>query len=177
MPVVALVPPLVSWHAGTMRALVVAVLVLGVAAPAAAHMVVQPATSEAGSWERYAVIVPTEKKSPTVRVELKLPLGMEVAAVEAKPGWQGTYRPFPAGAATVQWQGGRIPSGEFVTFEFLAWNPPAPRTITWVATQWYEDGSSDVWGAKGDEEHASTTTLRPGSAKPDHRHHPPKQSP
>jgi uncharacterized protein YcnI len=137
-----------------------------------AHVVVTPDRSTAGGWERYSVLVPTEKSSPTVRVELRLPTGMEVVAVEAKPGWEGRYEPFPIGAARVEWKGGRIPENEFVAFDFLAWNPPAPRAIEWQATQWYEDGSSDHWGGGGDaEHHGSTTTLEAGSAHGGmHRH-------
>ena len=130
---------------------------------AAAHMVVQPDESQAGGWQRYTILVPTEKASPTVRVALKLPTGVDVIAVESKPGWQGSYAPFPIGAARVEWQGGRIPEGEFMSFDFLAWNPPAARVLQWEATQWYEDGTSDRWGAAGDAEHASKTTLKPGA--------------
>lgn len=155
-----------------MRALITALFVLVLPVVAAAHVVVVPAQSEAGGWERYAILVPTEKPSATVRVALKLPTGIDVIAVESKPGWQGSYKPFPIGAAQVEWQGGRIPEGEFVSFEFLAWNPPNARVLQWQATQWYEDGTSDRWGGAGDAEHASQTTLKAssGEAKGMHRH-------
>jgi len=141
-------------------------------AAAPAHVIVTPDQSTAGSWERYTVLVPTEKSSATVRVEVRLPNGLQVIAVEAKPGWQGSYEPFPIGAARVEWKGGRIPEGEFVAFDFLAWNPQAPRPIEWQATQWYEDGSSDRWGGSGDaEHHGSSTTLTPGSGRGGMHHH------
>jgi uncharacterized protein YcnI len=135
-------------------------------------MAVLPDQSEAGGWQRYTILVPTEKASPTVRVSVKLPAGMEVIAVESKPGWQGSHNPFPIGSAQVEWKGGRIPENEFVSFEFLAWNPPAARVIQWEATQWYEDGTSDKWGAPGDSDHASKTTLKAssGGTKGMHRH-------
>ncbi len=137
-----------------------------------AHVVVLPAESEAGGWERYTILVPTEKASPTVRVELRLPTGMDVIAVESKPGWEGRFEPFPVGAARVEWKGGRIPEGEFLSFEFMAWNPPAARVLEWQATQTYEDGTNDRWGAKDDDHHASRTTLKAGSGKKTgmHRH-------
>ena len=155
-----------------MRILMAWLFVLVLPIVAAAHVAVVPGESEAGGWERYSILVPTEKASPTVRVSVKLPTGMDVIAVESKPGWQGKYSPFPIGAATVEWQGGRIPENEFVSFEFLAWNPPAARVVSWEATQWYEDGTSDRWGAAGDAEHASKTTLKPsrGGEKGMHRH-------
>lgn len=150
-----------------MRLIVAFVLALALAPPAAAHMIVLPATSEAGGWERYSLLVPTEKEdTATVRIELKLPNGMEVVAIEAKPGWEGSYNPFPLGAATVRWAGGRIPPGQMISFEFMAWNPPAPRTVSWDATQWYEDGSSDRWRDVADdaERPASMTVLQPSAA-------------
>lgn len=155
--------------------LVIALLVLlGCPAGVAAHVVVLPERSDAGGWERYTVLVPTEKASPTVRVEVKLPTGMDVIAVESKPGWEGSYEPFPVGAARVAWKGGRIPEGEFVSFEFLAWNPQGARVVKWDATQWYEDGTSERWGGGSDPHHDSTTTLEApkGTPKGMHRHAP-----
>lgn len=151
----------------------VSMLALMLPAVASAHVVVVPAESDAGGWERYTVLVPTEKESPTVRVELRLPTGIEVIAIESKPGWTGRYEPFPIGAARVEWKGGRIPSGEFLAFEFLAWNPPAARVLKWQATQWYEDGTNERWGGEGAAgHHDSSTTLKPGkgSGAGMHRH-------
>jgi uncharacterized protein YcnI len=152
--------------------LVLAMLPTGVQA----HVIVTPDQSTAGGWERYTVLVPTEKASPTVRVQVRLPMGVNVIAVEAKAGWEGQYDPLPVGAARVEWKGGRIPEGQFVAFEFLAWNPPAPRALEWQATQWYEDGTNDRWGGAGDaEHHGSTTTLKPGTGRADiHGHEQPK---
>jgi uncharacterized protein YcnI len=148
-----------------MRAAVSLLLVLAFPVVVDAHVIVTPAESEAGGWERYTILVPTEKASPTVRVELKLPTGIDVIALESKPGWHGRYEPFPIGAARVEWKGGSIPEGEFVSFEFLAWNPPAARVLTWEATQWYGDGTSERWGGAGDAgHHTSSTTLKAARA-------------
>jgi len=163
-----------------MRIALMLALLMSLPWVAAAHVVVLPEQSDAGGWERYVVLVPTEKESPTVRVEVRLPNGLDMIAVESKPGWEGRYEPFPVGAARVEWKGGRIPSGTFVSFEFLAWNPPAPRVIEWQATQWYEDGSSDRWGGGADDHHSSRTTLKPSTdAKSGmHRHSaPPPKAP
>ena len=150
---------------GHMRATLALLIVLVSARGVAAHMVVLPETSVAGGTERYTLLVPTEGRSPTVRVELRLPMGVDVAAVESKPGWQASNEAFPLGAATVRWSGGRIPPGEMLSFEFLAVNPPAARVLTWNATQWYEDGSNDRWGDSAPADHqASTTTLRAAGA-------------
>jgi uncharacterized protein YcnI len=154
-----LVPPISPWHVDPMRAALALALVLAVGRPAIAHMVVLPATSHAGGWERYSLLVPTEKESETVRIELRLPLGMEIVAFEAKPGWEATHDPFPIGAAKLRWSGGRIPAGQMMSFDFMAWNPKTPRTLTWEATQWYADGGSDRWGGRDDPEHHASTTV------------------
>lgn len=143
---------------------------VALARPAAAHVVVLPEESEAGGWERYSLIVPNEKKSPTVRIDLKLPVGIDVMGIESKPGWEATHEPFPIGAARVRWSGGRIPAGQMLTFDFLVWNPPAARTLKWDATQWYEDGSSDHWGADDGDHPASETVLREAGSGHGHRH-------
>ena len=68
-----------------------------------------------------------------------------------------------------------------MSFDFLALNPSAARALTWNATQWYEDGTSDRWGEGGPEgPEPSTTTLvasedgRADAAEPrpgyDHHH-------
>ena len=155
-----------------MRAALSLLCVLVLPVSVSAHVVVVPDQSEAGGWERYTILVPTEKGSATVRVELRLPTGIDVVAVESKPGWAARYEPFPIGAARVEWKGGRIPSGEFMSFEFLAWNPPAARVLKWEATQWYEDGTSERWGAAGAADHYdSTTTLKPSSGAHEGMHH------
>lgn len=154
-----------------MRVSLVSALVLALAGPASAHMVVLPAASVAGGTERYTLVVPTEGRSPTVRVELRVPMGVDVASVEAKPGWEVVNEAFPIGAATVRWSGGRIPSGQMMSFDFLAVNPPAARNLTWNATQWYEDGTNDRWGdGAPPDHHASTTTLVAGEGGAAHGH-------
>jgi uncharacterized protein YcnI len=154
------------WHVERMRVALAFGVVLALAAPARAHMVVEPATSTAGAQQRYTLIVPTESQSPTVRVELRLPAGVDVFAVEAKPGWEASNSPFPVGAATVRWTGGRIPPGQMATFEFLATNPASARTLTWNAVQWFEDGTSERWGdgAPADHEASTTALSSPGHA-------------
>jgi uncharacterized protein YcnI len=155
------------------RAVLTLLCVLAITPAAAAHIVVLPEESDAGGWERYTLIVPTEKKSPTVRIELKLPAGIEVMGIESKPGWEAMHEPFPLGAARVRWTGGRIPSGQLLTFDLLVWNPKAARTLTWDATQWYEDGTSDRWGEPGNPDRpASQTILRESSGGREHHHHP-----
>ncbi len=135
-------------------------MVLVLTAPVSAHMVVLPDASRGGEVERYTLVVPTEGRAATVTVELHIPLGMEIIAFDAKPGWSGANEAFPIGAATLRWSKGRIPPGQMTSFEFLALNPPGAHTLRWNAMQWYEDGSTDQWGEGAPDDHpASTTTL------------------
>ena len=43
------------------------------AAPAAAHVTVQPAASRPGDLQRYTVLVPNEEDSPTTSVAMRVP--------------------------------------------------------------------------------------------------------
>lgn len=142
-----------------MRVVVALGLVLVLGARASAHVMVLPAKSAAGGVERYTLMVPTEGSSATVRVELHVPMGVDIAALEAKPGWDASNEPFPIGAATVRWSGGRIPPDAMMSFDFLAQNPPAAHVLTWSATQWYEDGTSDRWGEGAPPDHQASTTV------------------
>src|SRR2546428_6447902 len=110
-----------------MRLAVTLLLALGSVASVSAHVMVLPTASRAGGVERYTVIVPTEGKSATVRLEVRLPMGIEVVAIESKPGWQGANRPFPVGAATIGWTGGGRPPGGGVRFGFFGVDSAAPR--------------------------------------------------
>jgi uncharacterized protein YcnI len=156
-----------------MRIALVLALVTVLGEPVEAHMVVLPARSVVGGTERYTLIVPTEGRSATVRVELRVPMGVEIAALEAKPGWNGAHEPFPIGAATLRWSGGRIPPGQMVSFDFLAVNPRKGGALTWSAVQGFEDGTSERWGEGGPPDHHAATTVlleTTDEAAPPHRH-------
>lgn len=156
-----------------MRIALVLALVTVLGERVEAHMVVLPARSVVGGTERYTLIVPTEGSSATVRVELRVPMGVEIAALEAKPGWQGVHEPFPIGAATLRWSGGRIPPGQMMSFDFLAVNPLKGGALTWSAVQGFEDGTSERYGEGGPPDHrASTTALfeTTDEAAPPHGH-------
>jgi uncharacterized protein YcnI len=156
-----------------MRIALVLALATVLGEPVEAHMMVLPARSVVGGAERYTLIVPTEGLSATVRVELRVPMGVEIMALEAKPGWNGVYEPFPIGAATLRWSGGRIPPGQMMSFDFLAVNPLKGSALTWSAVQGFEDGTSERYGEGGPpDHHASTTVLleTADEAAPPHGH-------
>ena len=63
---------------------------LGVPATASAHVIVQPSESPAGTTQLFAIAVPSEKRSDTIRVEIQFPRTLIVLQVLAPAGWQVT---------------------------------------------------------------------------------------
>ena len=58
------------------------------ATSASANVTVLPQQSVPGAREKYELRVPNERKSATITVEFRFPVGLRVTAVEQKPGWQ-----------------------------------------------------------------------------------------
>ena len=126
-----------------MRAIVVIALVLA-AAPAAAHVTVQPKSVPTGFHE-YAVRVPTEKDRPTTSVRVVFPEGFDVLRFRPPaPGWRYEIERSASGRiAGVTWSGGSIGREEFEVFEFMA-RVRAPGVYKLDAYQTY--GTDDVVG-------------------------------
>ena len=57
-----------------MGAVLSLLLVLVLPVVASAHVIVVPDASEAGGWERYTILVPTEDESPTVEQQIPVTL-------------------------------------------------------------------------------------------------------
>ncbi|WP_156130439.1 hypothetical protein [Paenibacillus durus] len=56
------------------------------AATASAHVSIAPAQSAAGAWETYTLKVPSEKESPTVGLDLRIPQGAQFMQYEPVSG-------------------------------------------------------------------------------------------
>ncbi|MCU1373541.1 MAG: hypothetical protein JWO68_827, partial [Actinomycetia bacterium] len=83
---------------------VAAVLVVAVAAPAAAHVTVQPPEASQGGYAKLAFRVPNEEETAnTTQVEVQLPAEGRFKSVSTKPlaGWTVTRTD-----TTVTWTGG-----------------------------------------------------------------------
>ncbi len=126
---------------------------------ALAHVSVAPVESPPGVEERYAIRVPGEKPIPTVRVEVQFPPGATVNAVEAVAGWTVSVQREGSGrVVSAAWDGGMIPSGQYVEFGVLARNPDSPRDLRWQAIQTYQDGSEVQWIGSPDSQFPATVT-------------------
>jgi len=132
--------------------------VLLAAVTADAHVRVKPAESKPGTTETYQVTVPTEGKVSTVRVELVVPQGVELVSVadEADPH---EVRKGDAGSTVITWRGEILP-GFARQYSFTARNPKSGAEISWVAHQYFADGTTADWAdVPGSRRPASVTKL------------------
>ncbi len=99
-------------------------------------------------------------------VDLFVPKGMIVYAVEPKPNWQFNLQRTRGVVTMITWSGGRLNPYEFDEFAFLAATPRATGSVTWDAWQYYEDGSIVKWiGKPGAETPHSVTAITAGHCK------------
>ena len=110
------------------------------------HVRMSPAESAAGATQRYAMSVPTERDSPTVRLEIVFPSAVSVVSFEAKPGWMVEQKKNADGKIIgAVWSGGSIAFADRADFYFQAQNPPAAMKLEWKVVQIYEDGTRSEW--------------------------------
>jgi uncharacterized protein YcnI len=145
----------------TARVLTGAVVLGAIAAPgAAAHVTVQPAASRPADLQRYRVIVPNEKSTATVGVDLKLPAGITFALAEQVSGWRVKIVKAGSAISELRWRGGPVPPGGYAELRFIARTPVTLGRVQWMALQRYADGSVVRWiGAAGSDFPAPATTL------------------
>ena len=126
-----------------------------------AHVTIAPRESTAEAEERYTMRVPTERDTPTVRIEVVFPSELFVTSIDAKDGWRVEPRTGADGRiVSAVWSGGRIAPRELGEFTFRARNPSEGITLVWKVTQIHEDGSRAEWtGAQGSRNPAPTTTI------------------
>ena len=66
---------------------------IGLTVPGAlAHVTMSPRESAAGANQEYTMRVPTEKNTPTVRIEVQFPGAAEISSFEQKPGGRSNPR-------------------------------------------------------------------------------------
>lgn len=148
---------------------------LAVAAPAAAHVTLDPREAPADSFVRFAIRVPNESPdAATIKLTVRLPLGLTSVAFQPKPGWtrrvvtQKLAKPIQVfgetvteRVATVTWSGGSIGPGEFDEFGVSAHVPNTPgRELRFPAVQTYAGGEVARWiGGSGADEPAPSLVL------------------
>ena len=127
-----------------------------------AHVTIAPRESVAETEERYTMRVPTERDTPTVRIEAVFPSEVFVTSIDTKEGWRIEPTTGANGRIiSAVWSGGRIAPREFGEFIFRGRNPGQGITLVWKVTQVHEDGSRAEWtGAQGSRNPAPTTTIR-----------------
>lgn len=158
---------------------------LAVAAPAAAHVTLDPREAPADSFVRLAIRVPNERPdAATVKVTVRLPQGLTSVAFQPKPGWtrsvvmQKLSKPtqvfgetITERVASISWSGGTIGPGEFDEFWVSAHVPNTPgRELRFPALQTYTRGEVVRWiGGPGADEPAPSivvTRAAGGAAQP-----------
>jgi uncharacterized protein YcnI len=163
------VPRLVA-KAGVVVA-VAALAVLGLGAPASAHVTVNPGTATQGGFAKLTFRVPNEKATAgTVKLEVALPEDAPVASVSVKPvsGWTADVQrrtldtPITAHGAQitevvsmVTWTatpGAEIAPGQFQEFDISVGPLPEVDQMVFKALQHYADGDIVRWIDEPDPE-------------------------
>ena len=136
-----------------------AVAVLGIAAPAAAH--VEPSIEEApaGGFVTFTLYVGhgCEDDSPTTKLEVQMPEGVEEVTPQFLPGWEATVD--DSDGLVVTWEGGPLPHDQFQQFGLSLAMPDTPGEVAeFPAIQTCESGASTSW----------TESTPEGGEEPEH---------
>lgn len=130
---------------------------------ASAHVEVNPKTSAPDEEETYTMKVPSEKDTPTTKVTLKMPKGVEFDSYQPVPGWNFTAQKDSNGNITsisFETMGEGILPEQFQQFIFAAKNPGQKGKVAWDVYQYYKDGSIVEWtGDEGSKTPHSITDI------------------
>jgi uncharacterized protein YcnI len=140
-------------------------LATALAAPASAHVSVNPQTAEQGGFSALTFRVPTEKDdASTTKVQVAFPSDTPLASVSVKPvpGWtyqvtknklaqpiQSDDGPITDAVSQITWTASSpdtaVKPGEFQEFGVSAGPLPKTAAISFKALQTYSDGSVVRW--------------------------------
>jgi periplasmic copper chaperone A len=113
---------------------VAALALVGAAAPAAAHVDIEPTEAVAGSTVVVTFSFHHGKDgADTTSLEVQLPPGAEVVGTPTKEGWQVEVR--DRDPQVVVWSGGRVPDGVKETFPLEVRLPSEPGEVRFPAVQ------------------------------------------
>lgn len=134
------------------RALASVTVVIGalvlLAAPAFAHIHVEPGEAEQGSTATFAFEVPTERDVSTVKVDVKFPDDHPIANVTVTPkdGWTVDVKRSGDHVTEIIWAGGEIKPDASESFEVTAGPLPSDvDEIGFPTIQTYADGVEVAW--------------------------------
>jgi uncharacterized protein YcnI len=162
-------------------AAVAAAIALVVAAPAYAHVTVQPNEAPTGSFSRFVVRVPNETPdTATTKVEVQFPTNVTNVGFQPKDGWDRSIKmktldepievfgeEVTEAVDSVTWTGGSIEPGEFDEFGFSIRTPDDAGELEFPALQTYEGGEVVRWigPADADEPAAIVNVIDTGFAE------------
>jgi uncharacterized protein YcnI len=128
---------------------------------ASAHVVVFPKEAIQGSYEKFTVRVPTEKDTPTVKVEVKIPDTVNISRTMPLAGWKSELTKDANGKVTsVIWTttAEGLSASEFGEFSMQGKVDNAATSIVWKAIQTSKDGSIVEWVGDDKSEHPASVT-------------------
>lgn len=146
-----------------------AILMIGMmAAPALAHVTIQPSEAPAGAFYRFAIRVPNERDVANRKLTVTFPDNLIFVSFQPKEGWNRKVtmktldEPIEAFGAsidevvdTVTWSGGVINPGEFEEFYFSARVPEEEGEMEFAADQFYDGGETVTWSGPEDSDNPS----------------------
>jgi uncharacterized protein YcnI len=126
-----------------------------------AHAHVSPPVSLAKQTQSYTLAVPTEEEGKTTtKIVLTVPKGFSIDSFTPSPGWtrsvQATGSGEDAVIQKVTWTGGKVPTDEDSTFQFLA-QPASTGRYSFQVQQTYSDGKVVNWSGPESSETPSPT--------------------
>jgi uncharacterized protein YcnI len=146
-------------HKLVVAATLTALATLAVTATAYAHVTIEPATAQRGSFATVLFRVPNERSdAATTKIRVQLPPEHPMSSVLVRPvpGWTVTLeKSTPAEGqegnivettSVITWEGGRIEPGFYESFEVSLGPMPDTGDVLYFPTiQYYEDGTEVPW--------------------------------
>jgi uncharacterized protein len=137
-------------------------LLFALAAPASAHVTVNPREAQKGGFAKLTFRVPTERDdASTTQLDVQMPTDHPIASVSVQPvtGWTYTVTEAPlptpietddgqitSAVTSLTWKGGEIKPGEFQEFSISVGPLPTDAdSLTFKAIQTYSDGQTVNW--------------------------------
>ena len=156
-----------------MKTLFTSVAIFVTVAALQAHVTLQPRDAAPGATVTYTVRVPTEGTVTTTGIELEIPEGITVLAVDG-PATAYEVKKTGDRVVAITWKTEIAPKA-FQTFTFSAKNPPEPGELSWKAHQTFADGSVFDWiepaGGKRPAARTRITVTADSPAAPtEHQH-------
>jgi uncharacterized protein YcnI len=147
-------------------------LVLFSAAPALAHVSVNPSEVAEGSFAKLTFRVPNESDTATTtELEVVFPESTPFSSARTKPvpGWTAEIVMDGDRVGSIIWTGGEIGTSEFQEFDISLGPIPEADVLTFPAIQTYSDGEVVRWidpvveGEEEPEHPAPTLTIVEGT--------------